>query len=383
MLNAAGSLTPVHAENISLKAGSALNQFNQEIWAQKILTEMNRLRSQNNLQPVTSDPILMPFTQARAETQRANGSLSHEGRYENSNYSWTSENLAMTPFTGGPNTDAKNVVAQLYDDKGVPTFGHRKNMLAPFINKVGIGVAYDAANGCFWTAMTLIDDRPSTDPDLLNRYYLYCNQNGVDDTSWPTHYDMTNKEYLTAHYNEQGISQDQIADSKFGPNTKTPANPNGTESGAPESGNVSEWTIEDVSKIGFINYVPGYGIAIYDEPGGSSTGQYLAHGTGWKIFQRATNTKNEIYYNVGKNQWIRSEYVSFTPIDSMEPMDGVVTINYIPGFGVNLWKDASTFGGFYEQKLPTGTQWKVMGKKNGFYNVGKNQWIQSDYAILN
>lgn len=99
------------------------------------------------------------------------------------------------------------------------------------------------------------------------------------------------------------------------------------------------------------------------------------------MFKKATNSKGKTFHNVGKNQWVDGQYASFIPVSGMEEIDGVVTINYVPGYGVNLWKDATTANGFYEKrKLQDGTKWKTFGKLNGFYNVGTNQWVQVDYA---
>ncbi|BDR56846.1 immunoglobulin-like domain-containing protein [Xylocopilactobacillus apis] len=142
-----------------------------------------------------------------------------------------------------------------------------------------------------------------------------------------------------------------------------------------------DWNINAYKAVGYINYVPGYGIMVYNAPAGSGTGQRLAHGTAWKISQRAVNAKGETFYRVGDNQWINGKYVSFSPINTVTPLKGEVMIVYKKGYGVNLWKSASTTNGYYPgRKLMHGSRWKVSGKQNGFYNVGKDQWIQGDYA---
>ncbi|BDR56576.1 CAP domain-containing protein [Xylocopilactobacillus apis] len=527
-----------------------LNQFDQKVWAQKTLDELNRLRAQNGLKPLASDPALMTFTQGRADTIYKNQKLDHTGNYGEVNKDLkgaAGENLAQSIFTGGSNTDSKDVIAQLYDDDGVPTFGHRKNMLAPFYNKVGIGITYDPAKRQLWVAMTLYQD-PSIKSDhddaaSINEYFKYCDQKGVDDAKWPSKYDMAGKEYFSAKYNEKGISQDGIADSKFGPNTKTPKNPTGTESGAPDDQKPSDpskvdtskltsaindakksiadpkqftddsvaavnkaitagdavvknssatqdqvdsavksiqdavaklvkstskptkvdtsklssaindakksiadpsqftadsvaavnkavadgdavaknasatqdqvdaavksiqdavaklvkaskptpapekptniWTVTGVNTVGYIKYVPGYGIAVYDGPAGRATKTRLKHASSWKISAKATNAKGEVYYQVGKFQWINGTYVSFTPISAITPVKGTVTIKYPKGYGINLWKTPSVKGGFYKgRKLMSGTKWKVNGKQNGFYQVGKNQWIEAAHTTF-
>ncbi|BDR55456.1 immunoglobulin-like domain-containing protein [Xylocopilactobacillus apis] len=143
----------------------------------------------------------------------------------------------------------------------------------------------------------------------------------------------------------------------------------------------ADWTITNNKAVGYINYVPGYGIMVYNAPGGTSTGVRLNHGTAWKIGQKAVNAKGEVFYRVGSNQWINGKYVSFSPITTMILLKGDVQIVYKKGYGVNLWKSASTTGGYYPgRKLMHGSRWKTSGKQNGFYKVGKDQWIQGDYV---
>ncbi|BDR56588.1 FIVAR domain-containing protein [Xylocopilactobacillus apis] len=140
------------------------------------------------------------------------------------------------------------------------------------------------------------------------------------------------------------------------------------------------WTYTPFKAVGYINYVPGYGIAMYTAPNGAFTGKRLMHGTAWKIIEKATSKDGSTFYKVGKDQWIRAANVSFTPVNYVE-LSGVVTIKYKKGYGVNLWKSASVNGGYYAgRKLMHGTSWKVFGKQNGFYRIGGNQWVQGDYA---
>ncbi|BDR56835.1 immunoglobulin-like domain-containing protein [Xylocopilactobacillus apis] len=143
----------------------------------------------------------------------------------------------------------------------------------------------------------------------------------------------------------------------------------------------SDWEITAYKAVGYINYVPGYGIMVYNAPAGASTGQRLVHGSSWKISHKAVNAKGETFYRVGNNQWINGKYVTFSPINTVTPLRGEVKIVYKKGYGVNLWKSASTTNGYYAgRKLMHGSHWKVSGKQNGFYKVGKDQWIQGEYA---
>ena len=150
----------------------------------------------------------------------------------------------------------------------------------------------------------------------------------------------------------------------------------------PKEGVNKDWSLGEMKGIGYINYVPNYGINVWYKPNEIFTGQRLLHGTAWKIFQKAVNSKGQVYYQVGTNQWIDGQYVSFNPISVMQPLKGIATVNYVPGYGINLWRTPSTTGGYYERKLAHGSKWKVFGQQNNFYNVGNNQWLEAKYAIF-
>ena len=66
----------------------------------------------------------------------------------------------------------------------------------------------------------------------------------------------------------------------------------------------------------------------------------------------------------------------------MQPLKGIAAVNYVPGYGINLWRTPSTTGGYYERKLAHGSKWKVFGQQNNFYNIGNNQWLEAKYAIF-
>lgn len=59
---------------------------------------------------------------------------------------------------------------------------------------------------------------------------------------------------------------------------------------------------------------------VYDNPGvtGKKTGKTLKSGTQWKIFGQAT-TANGTWYDLGNNQWINSDYMTFDKPTDVEP----------------------------------------------------------------
>lgn len=213
-----------------------------------------------------------------------------------------SEAVEQIGFTMGKNTDAKNAISWFYDDWQVPTFGHRKSLLNPYMSQVGLGVVDDYTNlshPVLW--ITIIGYVPEWEHLNINsqerkdilKYVDYVNEVGVDNVNYPSTYDMAGKEYWT-RYNASGIDRFGISDDLFNANTKTSANPNGTESGKPTTPtnlteptnptnptNPSDTTIVNITdkEIRYINYVPNYYVREYTYPDQSWTGQQIKHGT--------------------------------------------------------------------------------------------------------
>lgn len=63
----------------------------------------------------------------------------------------------------------------------------------------------------------------------------------------------------------------------------------------------------------------------------------------------------------------------------------VVTINYVPGYSINVWNSYTT-PHFTGKRLAHGTSWKVFSiatdvKGQVWYNLGGNQWILAKYTF--
>ncbi|KRM72881.1 hypothetical protein FC34_GL000593 [Lacticaseibacillus brantae DSM 23927] len=71
---------------------------------------------------------------------------------------------------------------------------------------------------------------------------------------------------------------------------------------------VAAASIPAVSSVATVNYVPGYGIAVWQRPGQQLTGKYLADGTRWRVFA-STYVNGRYWYNLGGNQWIDGKYL--------------------------------------------------------------------------
>ncbi len=57
-----------------------------------------------------------------------------------------------------------------------------------------------------------------------------------------------------------------------------------------------------------INYVPGYGINVWNQINGYFTGQRLKHGTSWKVIRVAKDSAGNTWYDLGRNQWVMGKY---------------------------------------------------------------------------
>lgn len=67
--------------------------------------------------------------------------------------------------------------------------------------------------------------------------------------------------------------------------------------------------VQAATQVVKVNYVPGYGIAVWSNyNNGTPTGQYLAHGTSWKVLKTATDSKGATWYDLGANQWVEAKY---------------------------------------------------------------------------
>ncbi|KRO17134.1 surface antigen [Lacticaseibacillus saniviri JCM 17471 = DSM 24301] len=132
-----------------------------------------------------------------------------------------------------------------------------------------------------------------------------------------------------------------------------------------------------------INYVPNYGIAVWDSPQANhhATGKTLKHNSSWKVVAKQV-VNGKTWYNLGGAQWIEGAYtIDGYPV----PSNTVVTINYKPNYGIAVWNSPEAGHQATGKTLKHNTTWKVVSKQvvNGktWYNLGGAQWIDSTYTI--
>lgn len=122
------------------------------------------------------------------------------------------------------------------------------------------------------------------------------------------------------------------------------------------------------------------GAEVYSKPNGSKTGRVLATGSRWKIFSVADGGGSTNWYNLGDNQWVKSDDVTFDGSKDVEPKvkdqdeeaitTGVAVVYDKPG------------GKATGKTLKTGTQWKIFGHAEtadgDWVNLGGSQWVKED-----
>ena len=145
-------------------------------------------------------------------------------------------------------------------------------------------------------------------------------------------------------------------------------------------------------------------ISVYSSPNGSRTGKTLSSGTSWKVFSKQ-QVNGVWWYNVGGNQWVNGNSLYVTGFSSIPVVNstsnnsslnntssnsnatsGVGHINYVPGYGINLWIGYGSDAQWSGRRLPHGTSWRFYKKVtvNGktWYNLGGNQWIDGTYFVV-
>lgn len=139
--------------------------------------------------------------------------------------------------------------------------------------------------------------------------------------------------------------------------------------------------------VGTVNYVKPYGIALWNGYGKSKdyAGRKLPAESRWATYKAVQADDGNVYFNLGGNQYIAGDYLDLNNEYSTQYMSAVVKINYVPGYGIMIWKNAGGTGAL-NKYLKHGTSWRVTSRAviNGhtWYNLGGNQWLDSKYAIL-
>ncbi|MCZ3622856.1 glycoside hydrolase family 73 protein, partial [Lactobacillus mulieris] len=145
-------------------------------------------------------------------------------------------------------------------------------------------------------------------------------------------------------------------------------------------------------------------VYVWEGPNKNITSRTLSVGSSWKIFGKTT-VNGETWYNLGGNQWILGKYVYATGLSSVPAVSvntssttttntgtkpsnfvserTVKKVNYVPGYGIMLWKNPGS--GMLGRYLEHGSRWQVYGyvtvNGNKWYNLGGDQWADGRYLV--
>lgn len=247
---------------------------------------INNLRKQNNLQPLHYNQSITNAWSQKIVDQNANQStLNHDMAGESQafhsiGYTFFGENLAMTPINTSIRSGANvldpitsdeqlaiALVTQYYDDVGVADYGHRKNLLNPYFDQVGMALSEKTDASGVTRIYNSLDfagvSTPATN-NAINNYVSYTSQNGVNNSAYPSTYAPLSPTYINWQSGIYGVVN--------------------------HSSGLQLWT--------------GYG------DNRTYSGRTLPNGSAWKIDATKVDSHGTLWYLVGPNQWLDSHYVT-------------------------------------------------------------------------
>lgn len=331
--------------NTAATTQSSYNNIDISAVRSAMLTELNRLRAQNGLKALTSVPTLNSYAQSRTESFTSTGVDNHAGWNSANMYPYyldAEENIAQMPYsmlgTTDPTAIAQKITREFYMEMydPEPNYGHRKNMLNPYIDYVGIGVSV-SKNGMIYFSQEMGNDVTSHskyDASDIYAYYL-TNENDYANVS---KYDLAD----SSRTNEDYATRDNYstADIRGGVTTKNQTtavydrygNKRADMSLAPNSSWYSDIiAIIDgnfyyhVSNDGFVSandalpwatFLAGTTVRattnakIYDN-NGNYTGHTVTVNSQWIVDRRSTNPISGVkMYRIGTNAWIQQNELS-------------------------------------------------------------------------
>lgn len=144
----------------------------------------------------------------------------------------------------------------------------------------------------------------------------------------------------------------------------------------------------------YINSAPLSRISGLDLPAGNSTGTLFIDGSSWPVVRAAKTDDGKVWYNIRGNEWEGSQWIDAQYANAFRivPYNATVTIKYTPGYGIAMWSTPESepfkVKELLPDKLSDGTSWKTYRKatlNDGkiWYNLGGNQWIDGEYAVVN
>ena len=312
-----------------------------------MLNELNRLRAQNGLNALSSVTELNNYAQSRTDSFTKTGVDNHAGWNSANMYPYyldAEENIAQMPYsmigTTDPTIIAEKITHEFYSETydPEPNYGHRKNMLNPYIEYVGIGVSV-GSDGMIYFSQEMGNNQESHSKYNASDIYAYylTNENDYANVS---KYDLADGNRKNADY----VARDnyQVADVRGGVTTK------------------------DQKTV------------IYDRNGNKRVDLALAPNTSWASDIIAIIDGN-FYYHVCTNGFVSAK-------------DALPWASFLSGTTVTATTNAKVYddNGYYTGKtVPAKSAWIVDRRavnpstKIKMYRIGTNAWIQQNQLVRN
>ena len=112
--------------------------------------------------------------------------------------------------------------------------------------------------------------------------------------------------------------------------------------------------------------------------------KYVYNNSAFKVWEKATINDQTMYRIGTQKQWIPAQYTNWDDGSSRKQNVNAVTIKYVPGYGINLWKTPASKE-WTGRRLAHNSSWRVYKTAVGddgyiWYNLGGDQWIPSRYT---
>lgn len=163
--------------------------FDKKTALKKMTAEINALRQKNGEKKVVVNNKLRKIAHYRAQQQAKMGTLdNHMGmqtafdRNGGNTWSLSGENLQMgdtTTFGTSAADFGKNTVANWYTDNGVANFSHRKLMLSPYMNQIGVALSEKDGKIFIVTEFGSTKNINQTGIDAWNDYFKSTRETGA------------------------------------------------------------------------------------------------------------------------------------------------------------------------------------------------------------
>jgi hypothetical protein len=207
------------------------------------------------------------------------------------------------------------------------------------------------------------------------KIYSYAESGTVNDHTW---YNLGGKQWVDGNY----LSFDKGQTGQFPSVVGNKATGKGTIAAglADKPGVISKY-----SGVITVNYVGPGKVAIWDSPWAHrhTTGKFMANGSAYNAYGKATDESGKTWYNLGGNQWVSAQYVALDKAKdyAYQKVRGIGTTKVDKG-KIALWNRPS-FNGSITRMINPGTRWQIYGEASGgsttWYDLGGSQWIDGQY----